>query len=48
LARAAEKARRHEPDPGFLNLMNLKMNFLADPTLEMREFAQLLARIRGN
>lgn len=48
LARAAEKASRHEPDQGFLNLMNLKMNFLNDPALEACDFEQLLARIHGN
>jgi len=43
----AEKARNHEPDQGTINVMNVKMNFLADPTLEQPEFVEVLARIRG-
>jgi len=48
LERVAEKARNHEPDQGYLNVMNLKMNFLADPTLEQPEFIDVLIRIRGD
>jgi hypothetical protein len=29
-------------------LMNLKMNFLADPRLEEPRFAEVLGRIRGD
>ena len=45
---AAEKARNHEPDQGYLHLMNLRMNFLADPRLEEPRFAGVLSRIRGD
>jgi pentatricopeptide repeat protein len=45
---AAEKARNHEPDQGQINLMNLRMNFLADPRLEEPRFAEVLSRIRGD
>ena len=44
----AEKARNHEPDQGYLNVMNLRMNYLADPVLEKPEFADVLARIVGD
>ena len=44
----AEKARNHEPDQGYINVMNLRMNYLADPTLEKPEFADVLERIRGD
>jgi TolB-like protein/Flp pilus assembly protein TadD len=47
LARAAEKARRHEIDDGFYALMNLKMNFTNDPLLEEPRFVEALAAIRG-
>jgi tetratricopeptide (TPR) repeat protein len=45
---AAEKARNHEPDQGYIQLMNLRMNFLADPRLEEPRFAEVLSRIRGD
>jgi hypothetical protein len=45
---AAEKARNHEPDQGYLQLMNLRMNFLADPRLDAPPFAAVLNRIRGD
>lgn len=48
LEAAAAKARKHEVDPGFHHLMNLKMNFLADPRLEAPPFDQALSRIRGD
>ena len=44
----AEKARNHEPDQGYINIMNLKMNFLADPRIEEPRFAEVLSRIRGD
>lgn len=48
LERAADKARRHEPDDGFYALMGLKMNVAKDPTLAQPEFADVLSRIRGD
>jgi tetratricopeptide (TPR) repeat protein len=45
---AAEKVRNHEPDQGYLQLMNLRMNFLADPRLAEPRFATVLSRIRGD
>jgi TolB-like protein/Flp pilus assembly protein TadD len=48
LEQAAEKARNHEPDQGYLHLMNLKMNFLADPRIAEPRFAEVLSRIRGD
>lgn len=45
---AAEKARNHEPDASYLNLMNLKMNFLADPRITDAPFAEALAKIHGS
>ena len=32
----------------YLNLMNLKMNFLDDPLIRTPRFAEVLARIRGD
>ena len=48
LERAAEKARNHEPDTGYLQLMNLRMNYLVDPVVGSPQFASVLARIRGD
>jgi hypothetical protein len=48
LEAVTEKVRNHEPDQGYLQLMNLKMNFLADPKLEEPRFAEVLSRIRGD
>jgi TolB-like protein/Flp pilus assembly protein TadD len=48
LEAATVKVRNHESDPGYLDLMNLKMNFLADPLLKTPQFAEMLARIRGD
>jgi TolB-like protein/Flp pilus assembly protein TadD/predicted Ser/Thr protein kinase len=48
LERAAEKVRNHEPDAGYLQLMNLRMNYLADPIVGAPRFAEVLARIRGD
>jgi Flp pilus assembly protein TadD len=43
-----QKVRKHEPDQGYINVMNLKMNFLADPHIEEPAFADVLSRIRGD
>jgi adenylate cyclase len=43
-----QKARKHEPDQGYINVMNLKMNFLADPHIAEPAFADVLSRIRGD
>jgi TolB-like protein/Flp pilus assembly protein TadD len=48
LEQAAVKARNHEPDAGYLQLMNLRMNYLADPVVGAPPFAGVLARIRGD
>lgn len=48
LDRAAEKVARHEPDSGFMSLMNLKMNFLDDPLLRNRPFVLALNRLCGD
>ena len=48
LEAVAAKARRHEPDQGLLNVMNLKMNFLNDPTLEKPAFVHVLSEIAGD
>jgi TolB-like protein/Tfp pilus assembly protein PilF len=48
LEAAAVKVRNHESDPGYLSLMNLKMNFLADPLVATPRFAEVLARIHGD
>jgi hypothetical protein len=48
LESAAEKARNHETDQGYLHLMNLKMTFLADPRIEEPRFAAVLSRVRGD
>lgn len=45
---AAEKARRHEPDDHFYELMFLRMNVARDPVLEQAEFADVRSRIRGD
>jgi hypothetical protein len=44
----AEKAARHELDAGMFSLMNLKLNFTADPMLEMPEFVDVRNRLRGD
>ena len=33
---------------GSLSVMNLRMNFLADPRIEEPRFAEVLGRIRGD
>jgi tetratricopeptide (TPR) repeat protein len=48
LEAVAQKARNHEPDQGYINVMNLKMNFLVDPRVEKPPFADVLSRIRGD
>lgn len=45
---AAEKTAKHEPDEGFFNLINLKMNVTNDPVLEQPEFVDVRNRIRGD
>jgi tetratricopeptide (TPR) repeat protein len=44
----AEKAVRHELDAGMFSLMNLKLNFTADPMLETPEFVEVRNRLRGD
>jgi TolB-like protein len=44
----AAKVRAHEPDEGFLNTLNLKMNFLNDPIRNDPEFAKVLDQIVGD
>ncbi len=47
-SRRCAEVRNHEIDPGYLKVMNLKMNFLADPRIEEPRFAEVLGRIRGD
>jgi Flp pilus assembly protein TadD len=42
---AVEKIERHEPDPGFLNLMTIKTNPHANPVLDEPRFRKLRDRI---
>ena len=44
----AEKAQRHEIDAGMFSLMNLKLNFTADPILEQPKFVDVRNRLRGD
>lgn len=44
----AQKARNHESDAGFLNVMSLRMNHLDDPVLEKPEFVEVFSRIVGD
>jgi Flp pilus assembly protein TadD len=44
----ADKAARHELDAGMFSLMNLKLNFTADPMLETPEFVEVRNRLRGD
>ncbi len=44
----AEKARNHEPDQGYVNSTNLKMNFMADPRVTESPLAEALSRVRGD
>jgi len=48
LRAAARKASEHEPDEGFFALMALRMNVTNDDVLRQPEFAEVLARIRGD
>ncbi|HET8699920.1 MAG TPA: hypothetical protein VFO94_20725 [Gammaproteobacteria bacterium] len=48
LEAVAAKARNHEPDLGYINVMNLKMNFLGDPRIRERRFAAALEQVRGD
>jgi hypothetical protein len=45
---AIRKIERHEVVKGFFNLINLKMNPMADPLLEEPEFVALRKQIRGD
>jgi serine/threonine protein kinase/Flp pilus assembly protein TadD len=44
----AAKARDHEPDADYASVMNLKMNFLADPRVTTGRLAEVLGRIKGS
>lgn len=44
---AAEKAAAHELDEGFFSLMALRANVTNDDVLRQRDFAAVLARIKG-
>lgn len=48
LEEAAQRAARHEVDPGFFNVLNLKMNVTNDPVLREPRFSAVLDRIRGD
>ncbi len=48
LNEAADKASRHEIDPGMFGLMNLTMNYMGDPMLEQAEFVEVFDRISGD
>jgi TolB-like protein/tetratricopeptide (TPR) repeat protein len=47
LVLAAEKAAAHELDEGFFSLMALRANVTNDDVLRQRDFAAVLARIKG-
>jgi TolB-like protein/DNA-binding winged helix-turn-helix (wHTH) protein/Flp pilus assembly protein TadD len=42
---AVEKTEKHEPDPGFLNLITIKMNMHGNPVLDEPRFRELRNRI---
>jgi adenylate cyclase len=48
LERGVDKASRHEPDAGYYSLMNVKMNYAADPVLDRPEFVDVRNRLRGD
>jgi TolB-like protein len=48
LEEVAKEAHDHEPDAAFLAVMNLKMNFLADPRVTTGRLADVLGRIKGS
>ena len=41
----AEKVRNQEPDQGFFNLMDLRMNITKDPLREDPRFKEVLGRV---
>jgi len=47
LEEALGKIENGEPDEGFYNLMNLRLNCLRDPVLEQPVFVGLRERLRG-
>jgi tetratricopeptide (TPR) repeat protein len=44
----ADKASRHEIDAGMFSLMNLRLNFTADPVLELPDFVDVRNRLSGD
>ena len=46
LEEAADKIARHEPDEGFFQIVNLKLNVTNDPVLREPEFVEALERLR--
>jgi tetratricopeptide (TPR) repeat protein len=48
LDRLSKRAKRHQIDAGFINVMNLKLNFTEDPALREPRIQQALARITGD
>jgi tetratricopeptide (TPR) repeat protein len=44
----ADKAADKQLDSGFFSLMNLRVNFTADPRLEQAQFVELRNRLSGN
>ncbi len=48
LERGADKAGRHELDPGYFTLMNIRMNYSNDPVLEQPEFIDVRNRLQGD
>jgi TolB-like protein/Flp pilus assembly protein TadD len=48
LRAGAERARNKVLDPGFFQLMNIRMNATADPVLEQPEFAAVRAALSGD
>lgn len=48
LQTGADKADNKQPDSGFFSLMNIRVNFTADPRLEQPEFVEVRNRLRGD
>jgi pentatricopeptide repeat protein len=48
LDKAIEKIKRHEPDPGWFNIMMFKHNLTGDPTLDEPDFRQRRQQIAGS
>ncbi|MGD2168487.1 MAG: hypothetical protein PVF63_10300, partial [Gammaproteobacteria bacterium] len=48
LEAALAKIANHEVDEGYFNLMNLRMNYMADPVLNEPVFADLRSRLHGD